>query len=174
MNQQTVETDENNSFNHELAGKYLTFHLAEETYGCPISPINDIIELKPITEVPQTSDYVQGVINLRGTVIPVIDLRLKFNMESTEYDRETVIIVVDLDGVETGLIVDEVIEVQDIPDGAIQPSPTMSHEIQAEFIAGLGQLDDQVIVLLDLDRILNPDELDELETAAEGAESSVE
>ena len=162
MPQNNPQTDDSRSFDRDLAGKYLTFQLGDETYGCPIGPIDDIIEMQETTSVPQTRDYVEGVINLRGTVIPVINLRLKFGMPFREHDRNTVIIVVDLDGLKTGLIVDEVAEVREVSDDQVQDAPSMGQEIDSRFIAGMGKLDDQVAILLDLEHVLMEDELEEL------------
>lgn len=164
-----AQRDDDRSFEHELAGKYLTIRLKDETYGIPIRPIQDIIEIQEYTEVPQTPDYVKGVINLRGTVIPVIDLRNKFGMEEQEYDKKTCIIVVDLDEIQTGLIVDRVLEVQEFSDDNIDPTPSMSSQVQVKFISGMGKLGEEVYILLDLENILEQEEMDELREAAEQA-----
>lgn len=163
----SLQEDDDLTFEHELAGKYLTFMLKNEYYGMPIRPIQDIIEMQEYTTVPQTADYVKGVINLRGTVIPVIDLRQKFGMEQREYDKKTCIIVVNLDEIQTGLIVDRVQEVQEFPDEEIDPTPGMSSEIQVKFIAGIGKKEDQVYILLNLQRILEEKEIEELKEATE-------
>lgn len=163
----TLQQDDDLSFEHELAGKYLTFNLKDEFYGMPIRPIQDIIEMQEYTSVPQTADYVKGVINLRGTVIPVIDLRQKFGMEQREYDKKTCIIVVNLEEIQTGLIVDRVQEVQEFPDEEIDPTPGMSSDIQVKFIAGIGKKEDQVYILLNLQRILEDEEIEELKEATE-------
>jgi purine-binding chemotaxis protein CheW len=164
MPQNNLQTDDSRSFERNLAGKYLTFQLGDENYGCPIGPIDDIIEMQETTSVPQTRDYVEGVINLRGTVIPVINLRQKFNMPFKEHDRETVIIVVDLDGLKTGLIVDKVAEVTEVSDNQVQDAPSMGQEIDSRFIAGMGKLDERVLILLDLEHVLKEEELEELKS----------
>lgn len=162
MAQNNLQTDDSRSFDRELAGKYLTFQLGDEAYGCPIGPIDDIIEMQETTSVPQTREYVEGVINLRGTVIPVINLRQKFGMPFKEHDRHTVIIVVDLDGLKTGLIVDQVAEVTEVSDDQVQDAPSMGQDIDTRFIAGMGKLEDQVAILLDLEHVLEEEELEEL------------
>ena len=162
MSLSSMNSDDSRSFDHELAGKYLTFSLGEEHYGLPIKPINDIIELQDYTEIPQTADYVRGVINLRGTVIPVIDLREKFGLPTTEYDEKTCIVVVNIENIQTGLIIDRVEEVREFSDKEIDPSPKMSSEIQVEFIAGIGKKEEEVYILLDIDRIIKKEELDEI------------
>ncbi|MFB6347266.1 MAG: chemotaxis protein CheW [bacterium] len=167
MEEQTTDKTDEQSFDHELAGKYLTVSLADETYGVPISPIEDIIEMKDITSVPQTSEFLEGVINLRGSVIPVLDLRKKFQVEVSDYDRKTCIVVVKLDGILTGLIVDRVYEVIDLGDEQIDPAPNMSQQIKTRFIAGMGKRDDDVIILLNLEKVLQEEEKKDLEELAE-------
>lgn len=171
MAEKTLQSDDTRSFEHELAGKYLTFQLKSEMYGCPISPINDIIEMKDITGVPQTRDYVEGVINLRGTVIPVINLRQKFGIEKGEYTRQTCIVVVELDDLQTGLIVDQVEEVLEVSDDQVDPAPSMGQEINREFISGMGKLNDDVIVLLNLNKVLTEEEAEELQNVQDSEQS---
>lgn len=156
------ETQDDRSFEHDLAGKYLTFMLKDELYGITIGPIDDIIEMQDYTNVPQTAEYVRGVINLRGSVIPIIDLREKFEMPTTEYDRETCIVVVTIEDFQTGLIVDEVREVAEFSDEQIDPAPSMGHEVEVQFVAGMGKEEDKVTILLDLERILEEEEKEEL------------
>ncbi len=168
----SFQQDEEQSFEHELAGKYLTFNLKDEYYGMPIKPIKDIIEMQEYTEVPQTAPYVRGVVNLRGTVIPVIDLRQKFGMDNKEYDKKTCIIVVNMNDMKTGLIVDRVLEVLEFSDTQIDPAPAMSSEIQVKFISGIGKRDERVYILLDLDKIMEREEIEELSELPEAAEET--
>src|SRR6056297_3279587 len=135
--------------------KYLMCRIGNEFYGIDIQHVTDIIELQKITEVPDMPEYVRGVINLRGNVIPVIDLRLRFGMESKEYDDRTVITVVNIKDYSIGFIVDTATEVHDIPEKNIAPPPSF-HEsgAQLKYIAGLGKIDDQVIILLDMERLV--------------------
>lgn len=153
-------TDENVG---RLGGKYLTFMLSGEEYGVEILKVRELIGIMEITKVPQTPDYVQGVINLRGKVIPVIDLRAKFQLPRTEYNEETCIIVVDV-GMMMGIIVDTVREVHDISDGSIAPPPELGSSVDTTFILGMGKVGDSVKLLLDIDRVLECDSLVELET----------
>jgi purine-binding chemotaxis protein CheW len=135
--------------------KYLLCRLGNELYGIDIRYVTDIIELQEITEVPDVPEYVQGVINLRGNVIPVIDLRLRFGMESREYDDRTVITVVKIEDYSVGFIVDTATEVEDIPEKNIDPAPRFQeHGDKNEYIAGLGKSDDRVIILLDIERLV--------------------
>lgn len=135
--------------------KYLMCKLGSETYGINITCVTDIIELQKVTEVPDMPEYVCGVINLRGHVIPVIDLRIRFNMEHREYDDRTVITVVEIRNTSIGFIVDTATEVQEIPDQHIDPPPRFENEEEkGKYISGLGKIDDQVIILLDVEELI--------------------
>ncbi len=137
-----------------LSGKYLTFALGQEEYGIEILKVREIIGMMGITSVPQAPHEVKGVINLRGKVIPVIDLRLKFGMEEIEHTPETCIIVVTIDEVMMGVIIDRVNEVLDIPADKIEPPPSMGASVNIEFILGIGKVDNSVKMLLNVDTIL--------------------
>ncbi len=144
-------------------GKYLTFSLAKEEYGIGILKIKEIIGMMPITAVPRTPEFVKGVINLRGKVIPVVDLRLRFGMEKTEYSDRTCIIVVEIKGKSTtliiGIVVDSVSEVLNIKADDIEDTPTFGAEIDTEYIMGMAKMDSKVKILLDIDRVLSEGEL---------------
>lgn len=154
----------------DLTGKYLTFRLAEEDYGIPLLQVKEIIGMMPVTAVPQTPDYVKGVINLRGKVIPVSDLRLRFAMEAIPYNDRTCIIVVDIhgDGESTrmGVIVDAVSEVLNVREEEIAPSPSFGSEARTEYILGMANMDERVKLLLDIDRVFDPEEIAEMARAA--------
>ncbi len=139
-------------------GKYLTFRLADEEYGVEILKVREIIGVMGITSVPRMPEYMKGVINLRGKVIPVIDLRLKFNLNEIEYTDQTCIIVVDV-GREIGIIVDTVSEVLDVGREAIEPPPSMGGSLDTTFILGMGKVGDSVKILLDVDRVLTGDDV---------------
>lgn len=145
----------------QLGGKYLTFLLADEEYGLEILKVREIIGIMNITKVPQTPDFVQGVINLRGKVIPVVDLRAKFGLDRADYNDQTCIIVVDV-GTLMGIIVDTVQEVHDIPCQNIEPAPTLGANVDTSFILGMGKVKDEVKILLDIDKVLTSEELVEL------------
>ena len=140
-------------------GKYLTFGLGQEEYGLEILKVREIIGYMDITSVPQTPDYVMGVINLRGQVIPVVNLRLKFGMGSIDRTEETCIIVVEIDQedqqISTGIIVDRVSEVLDISSQDIQESPEFGSKVDTEFILGMGKIGDTVKILLDIDKVIS-------------------
>ena len=144
-------------------GKYLTFVLGAEEYGLEILKVREIIGYMEITEVPQTPHYVKGVINLRGQVIPVIDLRANFGMESTDVTEETCIIVVEITQGDrkfsTGIVVDRVQEVLDIAGKDIEEAPQFGSAVNTDFILGMGKIGDSVKILLDIDRVLASDDL---------------
>ena len=151
-------------------GKYLTFTLAEEEYGIGILKIKEIIGMLPITSVPQTPDFVKGVINLRGKVIPVMDLRLRFGMPSIDYTERTCIIVVEIGGssgtVLIGIVVDAVSEVLNIKGDDIEKTPTFGTKLNTDYILGMAKMEGGVKILLDIDRVLSNDELSLLSEAA--------
>jgi len=148
-------------------GKYLTFSLKEEEYGVGILKVKEIIGMMPVTSVPRTPDFVKGVINLRGKVIPVVDLRLKFAMESIDYTDRTCIIVVEIDSdaatVLIGIVVDAVSEVLNINGGEIEETPQFGTSLNTEYILGMAKMEGGVKILLDIDRVLSQDEVTQLE-----------
>ena len=151
----------------DIEGKFLTFVLGEEIYGIEILKASEIIGLMDITTVPQTPDYMKGVINLRGKVIPVIDLRKKFSMQEEVHTQETCVIVVEVNGSSIGLIVDSVSEVSDITGEEIENAPSFGQGIDTSFIMGLGKVKDKIIILLDIDAVLSTEELEMVEELAE-------
>jgi purine-binding chemotaxis protein CheW len=154
----------------EREGKYLTFTLAEEEYGIGILKIKEIIGMLPITSVPQTPDFVKGVINLRGKVIPVIDLRLRFGMGEIDYTERTCIIVVEIESqagtVLIGIVVDSVSEVLNVKGDDIADTPTFGTKLNTEYILGMAKMDGGVKILLDIDQVLSSEEISALEKAA--------
>ncbi len=136
--------------------RYLTFHMGKEDYGIPIYNVMEIIGgMQPITEIPERADYEKGVINLRGKIVPVIDVRLRFSLPAREYTDRTCIIVTSIDDIVTGLIVDEVSEVMDIPEESIDPPPTSMSDAKSQFIKGMGIIGKKVKIILDVERIVN-------------------
>ncbi len=154
----------------ERAGKYLTFRLAAEEYGLEILKVREIIGLMDITKVPRTPQYIRGVINLRGKVIPVVDLRLKFEMAGKEDTEETCIIVVDVEGehdsILMGILVDAVSEVLDIQASEIEDAPAFGVGVDTRFILGIGKVKNTVKILLDIDRVLTNVDVSIMENAA--------
>ena len=148
----------------DISGKYMTFKLADEEYGLGILKVREIIGLMDITRVPRTAAHIRGVINLRGKVIPVVDLRLKFGMSATKPTDQTVIIVVQYgaEGSERtmGILVDEVLEVLNIDSAHLEPAPDFGEGgIDMGFIMGVGKADDRVIFLLDIGKVLTTNDL---------------
>jgi purine-binding chemotaxis protein CheW len=141
-----------------LAGKYLTFKLADEDYGLAILKVKEIIGMLPITPVPRTPEYIKGVINLRGKVIPVSSLRLRFDMRESDYTERTCIIVVEIAGasrdMHIGIVVDAVSEVLNIRDEDIQETPSFGTKVAAQYLLGMANLDGRVKMLLDIDQVL--------------------
>lgn len=154
----------------EKEGKYLTFTLASEEYGIGILKIKEIIGMIPVTSVPKTPEFVKGVINLRGKVIPVIDLRLRFGMESMDYTERTCIIIVEVSGpsgkVMMGIVVDSVSEVLNIKSDEIDETPRFGMALNTDYILGMAKSDRSVKILLDIDQILTTSEMALLREAA--------
>ena len=153
---------------HSLrGGKYLTFSLANEEYGIGILKVREIIGMLPITSVPQTPPFVKGVVNLRGKVIPVLDLRLKFIMDEAEYTDRTSIIVVEIQGesgtIQLGIVVDHVSEVVNIKEEDIEDAPSFGANLDTHYILGMAKTGGGVKILLDIDRVLSVAELTALE-----------
>ena len=147
-------------------GKYLTFSLAEEEYGIGILKIKEIIGMMPITTVPQTPEFIKGVINLRGKVIPVTDLRIRFGIDHGDYTERTCIIVVEIEReiatLQIGIVVDSVSEVLNITDKDVEDTPTFGIKLKTDYILGMAKIDGGVKILLDIDRVLNAEEMAEL------------
>ncbi|MHC4243638.1 MAG: chemotaxis protein CheW [Planctomycetota bacterium] len=160
----------------ENEGKYLTFALGAEEYGLEILKVREIIGYMEITAVPQTPHYVKGVINLRGQVIPVIDLRTNFGMEAAEITEETCIIVVETSQGDrkfsTGVVVDHVQEVLDIAGKDIEGTPEFGSAVNTDFILGMGKIGETVKILLDIDRVLASDDLSGLDVDFERASNT--
>jgi len=146
-----------------LGGKYLTFVLGDEIYGVEILKVQEIIGIMKVTHVPRMPGFVRGVINLRGKIIPVIELRSKFGLESKEDSEKTCIIVVQIaykdQTITMGVLVDEVSEVLEIEASSIEPPPSFGATINIDFIMGLGKVGEKVIMLLDVDSVLTSGEL---------------
>ena len=150
----------------EIGGKFLTFFLEDEEYGIEILKVQEIIGMMSVTPVPRTPSFVRGVINLRGQVIPIIDLRLKFGMPAIAQTEETCVIVVRAQGVEMGIIVDKVSEVLDIATEEIDPVPSFGATVDTAYILGIGKAAGNVKLLLHIDKVLSTDEVVDLRATA--------
>ncbi len=144
--------------------KFLTFRIASEEYAIPIGHVIEIVGIQKITEVPDMPDFVKGVINLRGKVIPVMDVRLRFRLESIPYNDRTCVVVVSVGDVDIGLVVDAVSEVVNITEDNISPPPRFSSASSSRYVAGMGKIGDSVKIILDVTKLLRNEEIDALTT----------
>ncbi len=148
-----------NDTEKSLTNQFVTFQLGAETYGISILKLNEIIAYQSCTTIPNVPGFIKGVLNLRGIVVPVIDLRERFGMELKDYDQFTVIMILDVSGRIMGLVVDAVSDVLTLNSDDVKPRPHFSTGISTEFISGMGIKDKKFIILLDVDKLLSDDEL---------------
>jgi purine-binding chemotaxis protein CheW len=148
-------------------GRYLIFSLGNESYGIEIQYVTEIIGMQTIIEVPEVPDYVKGIINLRGKIIPVMDVRLRFKKEAREYNDRTCVIIVDIQDLSIGLIVDSVSEVLTIPEEDIVDPPQLNKGNNNRYIKSIGKVGNDVKLLLDCEKLLTEDELEELNSLNE-------
>ena len=144
----------------------VVFELSNEFYGINIAMIESIIKMQAITQLPQTPAYVKGVTNLRGSVLPVIDLRTRFALEPKEDSRQTRIMIVTMGNIKAGIIVDAVSEVLRVADDTVEPLPPMINSVDSAFLKGIVRLEDRLIIMLELNKVLNLDEQKSLESLA--------
>lgn len=153
--------------------QFLTFMLAGEEYGVDILRVQEIKGWDSVTPIPNTPEYIRGVINLRGTIVPIIDLRRRFGLEAVEYSPVTVVIVLRIENPDNdnsrimGLVVDAVSDVYNVPEDTIKPAPDFGSVVDVNFVKGLATLDDVMVIMLDIDRLLNSDELSAVESATQ-------
>lgn len=145
---------------------YLSFNLGDEEFASNVSKVLNILEMTKISEVPKSPDYMKGVINLRGAVLPVIDTRMKFGMTPTEYTKDTCIIVLEIEMdkemIKVGALVDSVQEVLEIEDNQIQPPTSLGNKYKSEFITGMAKVNDKFIMILDMNRVFTIDEIEDV------------
>lgn len=156
--QELLEEDEDTQ-----KGRFLTFLLSNESYGIEISYVTEIIGIQIITEIPELPEYIRGIINLRGKIIPVMDIRLRFKKPFRDYNDRTCVIVIDIKDISIGLIVDSVSEVLSIAETEIVPPPELSKDAN-KYIKGIGKVGGEVKLLLDCDKLLKDDEVDNFNT----------
>jgi len=169
MQNNTAQTvsDEHFDFAEDTQrGKFLTFHIADEDYGIEIRFVTEIIGIQSITDVPDMPEYIKGVINLRGNVIPVMDVRMRFKLPEKAYEERTCIVVVNVDDKTVGLVVDKVNEVIDIPETQIEPPPRTKAE-SGQYIQGMGKVEEEVKSLLDVRKLLYCEDLEQLAKGSE-------
>ncbi|HLZ20160.1 MAG TPA: chemotaxis protein CheW [Smithellaceae bacterium] len=146
------------------ARQYLTFKMEEEIFALDVGKVREILDYTTITKVPQTPDYMKGVINLRGSVVPVVDMRLKFNMPAQDRTVDTCIIVVEItieqEQTILGALVDSVQEVFELEPSQVEPAPRIGTKLNTDFILGMGKRDDSFVIILDIDRVFSSEELD--------------
>ncbi|HQE60121.1 MAG TPA: chemotaxis protein CheW, partial [Spirochaetota bacterium] len=143
--------------------QFVTFMIGSETYGVEVLKVKEILGMTEITHVPNSLSFMRGVINLRGAVVPVVDMRLKFQLQEKEYDTFTVIIIVEVRERLIGMIVDTVSDVASIPVSTIQNTPHFTSKIETDFIKGIGQIESLLVIILDVDKILNHEEFKKIE-----------
>ncbi len=141
-----------------LTDRYLTFNIGKQVYAIEIRNITEIIGIQNVTKVPNIKPFIKGIINLRGIIVPIVDVRKRFNLPAVEYDEKTCIIVVNFNNVEIGLIVDEVAEVINIPAEELSPPPETSKGSESKFIEAMAKINKQIIILLNLERVLHDEQ----------------
>ena len=164
---ETSDLKANSNGSDEKKGKYMTFKSGNEYFGLEIRYVNTIIQLQSVTKIPETEDYIKGLINLRGKVIPVIDVRLRFKQPELDYNDRTCIIVINVKSMMVGLIVEQIAEVVEIADDNILPPPTIGRGDKGhnKYVYGIGKVGDTVKLLLDPDKLLNDEDLSIVESA---------
>ena len=158
--------------------QYLTFTLDGEEFALDISKVREVLDYTAITKVPRMPDFLRGVINLRGNVVPVVDLRMKLGMTATEKTVNTCIVIVDVDidgvTIQMGALADSVQEVLELDPKQIEPAPRIGNRIKSEFVRGMGKRDEKFLIILDIDRVLSADEAGRLQEAREPGESAAQ
>lgn len=173
-----MKTEEEHNEEIVHRNRYLSFFVKDEQYGIEISHINEIIAMMKVTHVPRTPDFVEGVINLRGSIIPIVDIRGKFGIEKKEHDMNTAIIINEVAGVNIGFVVDRVEDVLTLDDRELSEPPKFGSNIDTSFIEHIAEVDKNVILILDMEKIFEDDELTQIseynETKPNNKESSDE
>lgn len=165
--QQTDNTQSSNAVSDRQKGMYMTFKSGNEFFGLKIQYVNEIIPYQSITTIPETADYIKGLINLRGKIIPVIDISIRFRQEPFEYNDRTCIIVINVQSTVVGLIIEKIAEVVEIQDENILPPPSIgkSDKLQNKYVYGIGKVGDAVKLLLDPEKLINDEDMSVLEQA---------
>lgn len=157
-------SDDNTS--QDLGAEYLTFTLGTEDYGVDILKVQEIRGYDTVTRLPDSPEFIKGVINLRGVIVPVVDLRIKFKLGEVRYDTFTVMIILNVGGRIIGMVVDGVSDVIRLAPGQVRPAPELGAAVDTKFLAGVGTMEERMILLLDIDRMLNSREMALVEQAA--------
>ncbi len=149
-----------------VAGEYLTFLLGQEEYGIEILKVQEIRGYDTVTRIANTPDFIKGVVNLRGRIVPIVDLRIKFNLEKKEYDEFTVVIILNLQGRVVGIVVDGVSDVIELNAEHIREVPSLVSNIDTQYLLGLGSVDERMLILVDIERLMNSQEMELINAAA--------
>ncbi len=164
-----AEAQNNITVNGE-GSQYVTFCLGDEEYGVDILKVQEIIGISPVTKVPYLPDFIKGVINLRGIVVPIVDLRLRFRLPVAEYTDRTCVVIVKVGERVVGMIVDAVSEVMEIAEAMVDAAPSFGHGVRTDFIDGMGKVDERLVLLLNIEKLFTEGEMQEISTVA-GAEA---
>ncbi len=158
MNTETTTTTSNSKLK-VAGGEYLTFVLGEEQYGLEILKVQEIRGYDTVTQIANTPDFIKGVVNLRGKIVPIVDLRIKFNLGKVEYDEFTVVIILNLSGRVVGIVVDGVSDVKALKDEQIRDVPSLVSNIDTKYIVGLATVEDQMFILVDIEQLMSSQEM---------------
>jgi purine-binding chemotaxis protein CheW len=153
------------SGNHHLGGEFLTFRLGAEEYGIEILKVQEIRSYEPPTRIANSASYFKGVVNLRGVIVPIVDLRLKFGCESAEYNSFTVVIVLNIRGRVVGAVVDSVSDVLELPGEAVRPAPEINAAVDTSYITGIANVSDRMLILMDIEALMSSADMGLIESA---------
>jgi purine-binding chemotaxis protein CheW len=159
MNLETATSPTNKQVN-AVAGEYLTFVLGQEEYGIEILKVQEIRGYDAVTKIANTPSFIKGVVNLRGRIVPIVDLRIKFNLEKREYDEFTVVIILNLHGRVVGIVVDGVSDVMELQAERIREVPDLVSNIDTQYILGLGSVEERMLILVDIEKLMNSQEME--------------
>ena len=167
MNTSTETNVSNNAASAStFAGEYLTFVLGNEEYGLEILKVQEIRGFDAVTQIANTPSFIKGVVNLRGKIVPIVDLRIKFNLGKVEYNEFTVVIILNLRGRVVGIVVDGVSDVMDLKESHIREVPDLVSNIDTQYILGLASVDERMLILVDIERLMNSQEMELMENMA--------
>lgn len=173
MQQQTAQGGAEQQGGTQPASEYLTFTLGSESYGIDILKVQEIRGYDCVTRIANTPAFIKGVINLRGVIVPIVDLRIKFDVGEATYHEFTVVIIINVLGKVVGIVVDGVSDVVALPRESIKPAPELGASLDTRYITGLGTLNDQMLILVDIEKLIGSDELQIVDSAADNSQSEV-
>lgn len=166
MNMQTETATNNNSRVKIAGGEYLTFVLGDEQYGLEILKVQEIRGYDTVTQIANTPDFIKGVVNLRGKIVPIVDLRIKFHLGKVEYDEFTVVIILNLGGRVVGIVVDGVSDVMALKEEQIRDVPSLVTSIDTKYIVGLATVEQQMLILVDIEQLMSSEEMQLMDSAS--------